>query len=274
MDESLRAHIDGYLLQIETLVRHGCELSATLATDSGNESTLVETRIWQQDCAALVNQLSGGVKAHWLSRAYSGALLVRSAAGDIVVEARVADIIDRILDVLGQAARSLSRMDEDEAVSSKAMPPTRRFEFVHNVELRPILEQAYADSRRALEEGRFGPALITSCGILEAIITDAVEAGGGRLPPSREGSADRRGLGGGGQADPIADWSFETRIAAAERAGLIRGGCARLPPVARRYRDLTDAEAELRQDADVSERDARLARQVLRVVMRDLDPGR
>jgi hypothetical protein len=64
------------------------------------------------------------------------------------------------------------------------------------------------------------------------------------------------------------------RIAAAERTRLIRGGCARLPPVARRYRDLTDADGELRADAPVSEREARLAGQVLRVVMRDLDPGR
>ena len=257
MDESLRAHRDGYLLQIGTLVRHGRQLSATLATDPGNGATLATTRIWQQDCAALVNQLSGGVKAHWLSRAYSGAFLVRSAAGDVVVEARVADIIDRILDLLGQAATSLSRMDEDEAVSSKAMPPTRRFEFAHDVELRPVLEEAYADSRSAFEEGHYGLALITSCGILEAIITDALEAR----------DVHR-------QADQIAEWSFETRIAAAERAGLIRGGCARLPPLARRYRDLTDADGELRQDTTVSERDARLAGQVLRVVMRDLDPGR
>ena len=33
----------------------------------------------------------------------------------------------------------------------------------------------------------------------------------------------------------MADWSFERRIAAAESAALIRGGCARLPPVARNY---------------------------------------
>jgi hypothetical protein len=72
----------------------------------------------------------------------------------------------------------------------------------------------------------------------------------------------------------MADWSFERRIAAAESAGLIRSGCARLPTVARAYRDLTDADGELRGDADVSEREARLAGQVLRVVMRDLDPGR
>ena len=38
--------------------------------------------------------------------------------------------------------------------------------------------------------------------------------------------------------------------------------------------DLTDDEGRLKDEAIVSERDARVAGQVLRVVMRDLDPGR
>jgi hypothetical protein len=62
--------------------------------------------------------------------------------------------------------------------------------------------------------------------------------------------------------------TFESRIAAAEKLGLIRGGCARLPPVARAYREVAES------DAAISERDAKVARQVLHVVMRDLDPGR
>jgi len=62
--------------------------------------------------------------------------------------------------------------------------------------------------------------------------------------------------------------SFDQRIVAAEKAGLIRGGCVRLPPIARAYRVVPDS------DAAASERDAKVARQVLHVIMRDLDPGR
>jgi hypothetical protein len=68
--------------------------------------------------------------------------------------------------------------------------------------------------------------------------------------------------------------SFDARIAAAERAGVIRGGFARLPAVGRRYRELTDGDGAPRPDVTVSEREARTAGQVLVVVMRDLDPGR
>ena len=251
MDDNLRHQRDTSLAQLEVLIRRGHQIRNAAAVDA--------TRAWQQDCAAAINQLSGGSKAHWLARAYSGAFLVRSDRGGVVVEVDATEIVDRILGVLAQGATSLSRMD-DVAASSGAAPRPRQFEFVHDAELRPVLEQTFADSRDALERGEFGLALILSCGVIEAVLTDALDHARQQAHDAPEGR--------------IADWSFERRIAAAESAGLIRSGCARLPPVARRYRDLTDADGELRVDAPVSEREARLAGQVLHVVMRDLDPGR
>jgi hypothetical protein len=278
MDENLRHQRDTSLRQLEALIRRGRQIRNTQAVDA--------TRLWQQDCAAAINQLSGGSKAHWLARAYSEAFLVRSVrggsafaplasdgptkaegVGGVVVEADAREIVDRILGVLAQGAASLSRMDDVAAASSGAVPQPRRFEFVHDAELRPVLEQAFTDSRDALERGEFGLALILSCGVIEAVLADALD------------HAAARGTAAGAQTHDapegaVAERSFETRIAAAERAGLIRRGCARLPSVARRYSDLTDADGELRADALVSEREARLAGQVLHVVMRDLDPGR
>jgi hypothetical protein len=251
MDDNLRHQRDTSLAQLEVLIRRGHQIRNAAAVDA--------TRAWQQDCAAAINQLSGGSKAHWLARAYSGAFLVRSDRGGVVVEVDATEIVDRILGALAQGATSLSRMD-DVAASSGAAPRPRQFEFVHDAELRPVLEQTFADSRDALARGVFGLALILSCGVIEAVLTDALDHARQQAHDAPEGR--------------IADWSFERRIAAAESAGLIRSGCARLPPVARRYRDLTDADGELRVDSPVSEREARLAGQVLRVVMRDLDPGR
>ena len=252
MDETLDHQRKTSLDQLEALIKRGREIKYTPAVDA--------VRAWQQDCAAAINQLSGGSKAHWLARDYSGAFLVRSADGGVVVEAETTEIVDRILGVLAAGVASLSRMDDVEAASSGAPPRPRQFEFVHHAELRPVLEQSLANSRDALERGEFGLALILSCGVIEAVLTDALE----HTRPQAHDAPERR----------TADWTFEKRIAAAQRAGLIRGGCARLPLVARQYRDLTDADGELRADAEVSEREARLAGQVLRVIMRDLDPGR
>jgi hypothetical protein len=261
MDENLQAQVETYLSHLDDLIRCGCQIRDMLVADPSDSSAMAATRVWQEECGVTVNQLSGGSKTHWLARSFSGSFLVRSADGRAVEGAPPVEIVKRLLDVLEQAVGSLSQMVASAA--SEAPVPLRRFDFVHDPALRPVVEQAYADSRRALAQGDYEQALLTSCGILEAIVTDALE---------------HKGLSAlaaaGIPAGEIADWSFETRLAVAERTGLIRGGWTRLPALARVYRDLTDGEEESRSKAAISERDARQAGQVLHVVMRDLDPGR
>src|SRR6266853_6218901 len=275
MDESLRAQIETYLSHLDGLIRRGRQLRDTLATGAGStwsppengpssKSAIAATRVWQEDCGVTVNQLSGGSKAHWLARSFSEAFLMRSAAGRAVEGAAAEEIVKRLLDVLEQAFNSLTRTDDGPIISaSSEAPAPHRFDFVHNLDLRPVVEQAYTESRRALEQEHYDLALLTSCGILEAIVTDALEHNGLSALDISDTPAGK-----------IADWSFETRLAVAERAGLIRSGCARLPAVARTYRDLTHANGERGAKATVSECNARLAGQVLYVVMRDLNPGR
>lgn len=256
MGDTVREQIDTYLPHLDGLIARGRQLRDTLAADPSSESAIAATRAWQEHCGVTVNQLSGGSKAHWLARSFSEAFLMRSTGARVVEGAAPAEIVDRLVGVLEQAVGSLSQMREGQggSASSEAAPAPRRFNFVHNSDLRPVLEQAYSDSRSALEEGNFDVALLTSCGILEAIVTDALEHKG----PFELAVAGTR---------PLADWSFEERLAVAERVGLIRGGCARLPAIARQYRELDPA-------ATVSERDAQVTGQVLKIVMRDLDPGR
>jgi hypothetical protein len=239
-----RPEIDASLARLNALARRGRAIRHDLDGDPAN--ALAAARVWQHDCAAEVSQLSGGSKMHWLSRAYSNALLVRAADGGAVAEAPVTDIVERVLDVLDHAAQSLMQPDALHAALSAAGPPSpRRFEFVHDQALRSVLEQAYAEGARELDEGDYTRSLMTSCSAIEALLTDAL----------------------GGSEIELTSMSFAERIAAAEQRGLIRGGCARLPDVARDYRIAGEA-------AIVTQRDARVARQVLHVVMRDLDPGR
>lgn len=242
MDDALRAHRDAAIAEIDDLIRRGCQMKGALALDA--------MRMWQRDCAAVINQVSGGSKAHWLARAYSSAFLVRANDGGVVVEASASEIVDRIIDVLEQGRRSLSTV-ESMTTSAAPGPPLRRFDFVHNQQLRPILAEAFADVTHSLESGDIESSFIASCGILEALITDALE---------------HKGLN-------VSSWSFDARIEAAEREGLIKSGCARLPAIARRYRDLSDSEGRV-PEGTISARDARLVKQVLAVVIRDLDPGR
>jgi len=242
MTDPVQAQREASLLLVDDLIRRGRQIKGS--------PTLDVIRPWQRDCAAAINQLSGGSKAHWLARAYSTAFLVRATDGGVVVEASASEIVDRILDVLAQAKSSLSSV-EGLAPQTPPAPTLRRFEFVHSAQLRPILAEAFAEGSRALDEGDFQAAFNTLCGILETIVTDELE---------------HKGL-------TVSDWPFAARLEEARRAGLIGGGCARLPAAARRYRELAEDPGQA-GEAAISERDARVVRQVLLVVMRDLDPGR
>jgi len=264
MDESLRAQIETYLSHLDGLIRRGRQVHNILVIDPSSKSAIAATRAWHEDCGVTINQLSGGSKAHWLARSFSEAFLMRSNSGSAVEGALPDEIVKRLLGVLEQAVESLTQTDDGAIISASSQAPSpHRFDFVHNIDLRPVVEQAYTDSRRAFGQEQYDVALRTSCGILEAIVTDALEHKGlGAL------------AGSGAPPGKIADWPFEARLAVAERAGLIRGGCARLPAVAKSYRDLTAENGENHGNVMVSEREARLTGQVLHVVMRDLDPGR
>src|SRR5579872_1573313 len=264
MEETLRSQVDTYLAHLDGLIKRGRQLRETLDRETGDAFPMVAMRTWQEDCGVTVNQLSGGSKAHWLARAFSEAFLVRSADGGAAQGATPAEIVQQLLTVLGQAFTALSRSNDSALVSASAEPPApHRFDFVHNPEIRPVLERAYADGRSAMEQGDYDLALMTACGILESIVTDALE---------------NKGLTAlmqtGAPAEKISNWSFEARRAVAEKAGLIRGGAARLPAVARAYRDRMNAQGEGIPQGTVSESDAKKTGQVLRVIMRDLDPGR
>jgi hypothetical protein len=262
MDESLRAQIETYLSHLRALILRGRQIRDTVAGDPAGKPAIAATRAWQEDCGVTINQLSGGSKAHWLARAFSEAFLVRSGPGQAAEGAAPDEIVQRLLNVLEQAVASLSGNNDSAVISASSQAPApHRFDFVHNLDLRPVVEQAYNDSRLALEQGQYDVALQTSCGILEAIVTDALEYKGIRTLADFDAPAGM-----------ISDWSFETRLAVAEKVGLIRGGCARLPSIARTYRDGSDRDVQT-VDA-VSERDARRTGQVLHVIMRDLDPGR
>jgi len=243
--------VDGFRQRVDRLIIEGDALRARVAdTGATDSASLAAMSAWQQQCGVAVNELSGGSKAHWLARAFSEAFLVRPVPGDPVEEASVTEIVSRLIEVLQQADQALARTD-DAVLTQEASQP-RRFDFVHNLALRPVLERAYADARSAFDRGDFGSSLVTACGLLESILTDALESTGQR----------------------VHHLTFDARIAAAEQAGMIKSECARLPPAAHHYRELSGAHGDLPQDVVVTARDARAVIQVLQMVMRDLNPGR
>src|SRR5271168_4224201 len=119
MDESLRAQIEIYLTHLEGLKRRGRELRNALAANPSDPPAIAATRRWHEDCGVTINQLSGGSKAHWLARSFSGAFLMRSADGQAVEGAAPAEIVTRLLSVLEQAVATLSGIGDPQNASGQ-----------------------------------------------------------------------------------------------------------------------------------------------------------
>lgn len=251
-----------YRHRLDHLSMEGRQLRAALANFPDGSAQLQALHVWQRECAATVSQLSGGSKAHWLSRAFSEALLVPASTDAQRHDASIVTIIDRLLGVLDSAGQSLADAVAPPSSDVASRPPPRpRFTFIEHATLRSNLEAAYLDGQDAYHRGDFGLALMTFSSILETVITDALERRGSeRLAPYEP------------PPEPIVSWPFATRIAIAERAGLISRGCMRLPEAARTYRAVFDGETIAPLTA--SARDAKLTSDVLHVILRDLAPGR
>jgi hypothetical protein len=254
--------IDAYRHRLDHLAADGRQLRAGLADAPDDIDHLSALRAWQTECAATVSQLSGGSKMHWLSRAFSDALLVRATTGG---SASVVAIIDRLLGVLDSAGQTLAGASPSSEGGAATPPPLvrPRFAFIENATLRSGLEQAYRNSQDWLSNGESSLSMMTTCAILETVITDALERRG------REALAQYSPPPG-----PIVTWPFSSRISVAEQAGVISQGCARLPAVAREYRTAVGAGSDSMAGPAVSARDAKLTRDVLHVILRDLAPGR
>jgi hypothetical protein len=264
MDPTLQSQLDAYLHRLDHLTREGLALRDALERNASDRGTLTFIGQWQRECAATISQLSGGSKAHWLSRAYSEAFLMPADAGG-GTEVSVLDIVNRILGVLAQATASLIQSPLEEVAAAAARPtpgPAARFDFVRDLQLRTHLERAYGDSRDLYERGEFALAFVTSCSVLDAIVTEALE----RVDRNRLLALEPTGA--------VGTWSFSDRLGAAEQLGAISAACARLPASARLYRELLDEAGNLRAGVAVSDIEAKRTAQVLRIIIRDLSPGR
>src|ERR1700757_974825 len=142
MSESLKSQIKAFVSRLAGLIRRGQQVRDALAKDPSNPSAVVAARAWQEECGVAINQLSGGSKAHWLARAFSEAFLMRSANGSASEGAAPQEILPRLLDGLAKAVAALSRNYGGPVIIASEDFPPRRFEFVHNPELRQVLEQA------------------------------------------------------------------------------------------------------------------------------------
>src|ERR1700752_4523787 len=123
MDKDLQAPLEIYLSRLEGLTQRGRKLLNMLGNDPSGASTGADIRIWQNECGIVIHELSGGSKAHWLSRAFSEAFLLRSSGGQAVEGASPKEIVRRLLSGLEPAVAPLSQNNEGATIPAWTQPP-------------------------------------------------------------------------------------------------------------------------------------------------------
>ncbi len=137
---------------------------------------------------------------------------------------------------------------------------TRDFSFLHNCELRNIIERDFSEIQRASSSGCWKSVIILCGGSIEAVLADLlmdnpVQAMASTKAPNKK---------------DITRWGFSDLIAVCVDLKLVTKGVEKLSHPIREYRNLVHPGIELREKLDFHAEEARIAVEVLNIVLRDL----
>ena len=136
----------------------------------------------------------------------------------------------------------------------------RDFFFVSDSGIRSILERDFSELQRAFASECWKSVIILSGGAIEAILTDLLIANSIKAISSPAAPK---------QPD-ITKWSLSNLIDVSTDLKLISHGVAKLSHPIREYRNLVHPGLELRKQINFDAREARIAKEVLNILYRDL----
>lgn len=135
----------------------------------------------------------------------------------------------------------------------------RDFSFVHNSELRDIIERDFSEIQRAFISQCWKSVIILCGGAMEAVLADllmnnSVEAMASAKAPDKK---------------DITRWGLSDLIAVCVDLKLVTQGVEKLSHPLREYRNLVHPGIELREKLVIDAEEARIALEVLNIVLRD-----
>ena len=161
-----------------------------------------------------------------------------------------------------QIATILGRLQV--AIQDDDAPPVtqhRTFAFVHDPELRQILERDYAEIQRAFIAQCWKAVIILAGSAIEALLVDLLSANSNLALSAA--SAPK------GKAH-ITQWDFAHLIDVAVEIKLVSAGVDKLSHSVRGYRNLVHPGNEIRHKLKFGGEEARIAVELLHIVHRDL----
>ncbi|HUB93951.1 MAG TPA: hypothetical protein VMB52_05615 [Verrucomicrobiae bacterium] len=145
-------------------------------------------------------------------------------------------------------------------VSDTPATETKSFDFITNEELRKIIERDYQEIQRGIISGNWKSTIILSGGAIETILLDVVQ----KDSPAALAS---------GKAPSETDfnkWDLNDLIEVSLDTKLVTSQVASLSHTVRSYRNLVHPGVELRKGLKIEPEEAKIALQVLNILIRDL----
>jgi hypothetical protein len=146
--------------------------------------------------------------------------------------------------------------------SSTPVTEQRDFTFIHDSDLRHILERDFYEIQRAFISQCWKSVIILCGGAIEAILTDLLLANESQAKASGRAS----------KAPDITRWDLSDLINVAVDLKLVTPGVEKLSHPIREYRNLVHPGNEIRNKLTFNAEEARIALEVLNIVYRDLSP--
>ena len=168
--------------------------------------------------------------------------------------------INGIRAYLGIAVGRLKVIIEES--SGTPVTEKRDFTFIHDPNLRKILERDFLEIQRSFISECWKSVLILCGGAIEAILTDLLLANEPRAKASSKAPSKT----------DITRWDLSDLIIVSVDLNLVSPGVDKLSHSLREYRNLVHPGNEIRKNLTFDAEEARIALEVLNMVYRDLKP--
>ena len=168
-----------------------------------------------------------------------------------------------LLGIRTYIAMALGRLKgEIDDSSSTPVTEQRDFTFIHDSDLRRILERDFYEIQRAFISQCWKSVIILCGGAIEAILTDLLLANDPQAKTCSKAPSK----------PDITRWDLSDLINVSVDLGLVSPGVDKLSHSLREYRKLVHPGNEIRKNLTFDAEEAKIALEVLNIVYRDLKP--
>jgi len=163
--------------------------------------------------------------------------------------------------VMAHIARNLAKLKVrlDNSIATPATE-TKDFTFIANTDLRSILERDYQEIQRSLIANNWKSAIILSGGSIEAVLLGLLAKDESAAKSSSKAPAE----------SSLNKWHLNDLIEVAVDTSQVGSEVGKLSHSVREYRNLIHPGLEIRGNLKVEPEEAKIALQVLKILIRDL----